>query len=129
MDNRLTRVQVQTKRAPGKTFDVSLPELARALVAAVRRQGSVRSIAYKGLRYVWLVGLGVDIAIPASDWAKILPLLKDGTFDPNMFPVETGIRPGPSMVRLSASTTDIKDPLYDRVLFYLQQLFPDKVPT
>jgi hypothetical protein len=111
-------------------LDADLPELAWAITAVVRKGAVVQTQTPKNVRYVRvLCGVGPDVAIRVEDWAKIQPLILDGTFDPLALPVEAGFRDFDPATRFDPSTLKQNDPLYDRVLFYLSELFPETVPT
>jgi hypothetical protein len=70
----------------------------------------------------------MNVTVPRSDWARILPFIKDETLTSRLVPVESAVRPLDT-VRFSSSTVDARDPLYLRVQGILGLLFTDKVPT
>jgi len=112
-----------------EVLDVDLPVLARAVTSLMRGQASPQAFRLKDAGYVRILSRGLDVTICDADWAKILGLIRDGHFSTILVPVETGLRALASDVRLSASTTDDRDPLYARVLGVLALLFTRKVPT
>lgn len=74
-------------------------------------------------------GLGIHVVVFRDDWARIMPYIQDGTFSPTLFPVESGFKASDPKTRFSASTIDVEDPLYNRVLGVLQQLFTTVFPV
>jgi hypothetical protein len=126
MDNGLERVQ--GRRLPTEILDVDLPDLARALTSLLRKQATTQPVRVGDARYVQITGRGLNSVVPEADWEKILPLIKNGTFDTQFFPVESAVRSLDSVVRLTSSTID-RDPLYRRVYGTLALLFTTKVPT
>lgn len=95
----------------------------------MRGQARTQTFFSGGTGYVRFTGRGFDTIIAGSDWAQILPLIRDETFTTQLFPVESAVRPVESTLRLSSSTVDTADPLYDRVLGNLGLVFTTKVPT
>ncbi len=127
MDDGINRIR--RRKVPITATDVDLPEMARAIVSAMRRQAAVSLDSRDGARFVRISGRGFDAVISKSDWARILQVIKAETLSPVFFPVESAARAFDSRVRLSPSTLDANDPLYTRVLGTLQGLFTLKVPT
>jgi hypothetical protein len=111
-------------------LDADIPALALAITAALRGGAQPQVQSPKNERYVRIVcPVGPDVSVRSEDWARILPLLQDGTFNPLLVPVEAGFKEFDSVTRFSASLLKSRDPLYRRVLFYLSEIFPEKVPT
>ena len=128
MDNRLN-LSHGARRVPSSQLDTDLTQLAWAITAQIRGQAKVVLYDSKRSSFVRVLGSrGADVAIRKEDWAKIQPLLKDGTFNSQLFPVETGFKDFDPTVRFDTSLTESQDPLFNRVLFYLTNLFPEKVP-
>lgn len=81
MDNRLFNL---TNQRPVESRKSDLMRLSRALVALFRGNAHYKVGYAKNLGYVHIQGLGVDVQILASDWAKIEPVIKDGTLSREM---------------------------------------------
>lgn len=128
MDERLLQFQRGLKPSSG-LLDIDLEELARALTAVIRKRGSVRITRSQDRNYVIFKSPGADIAVSREDWSKIHPLIQDGTFDPQLFPVEAGFKEADPLIRFSPSNTRMTDPLYLRILGHLRLLFTATVPT
>lgn len=130
MDNRLRRRGGKGQRVPSQLLDVDLPELAWAITALVRGQAHLSNATPKHEKLVYIRTItGLDVSVRRSDWVKIQPLFVDGTFDPKLFPVEAGSQVLDRVTRYRPALLPILDPLYDRVLLYLRELFPVQVPT
>lgn len=130
MDNRLRRRGGKGRRIPSQLLDVDLPELAWAITALVRGQAHLSNAAPKHEKFVRIqTTTGLDVTVRRSDWVKIQPLLVDGTFSPKLFPVESGSQVLDRVTRYHPALLPTSDPLYDRVLLYLRELFPTQVPT
>jgi hypothetical protein len=114
---------------PVEILDVDLRSLARAVTSIVRRQAAAQLIRVAGLPYVQINGRGINVTVPQGDWEKVLPLIQDDSLSTQVLPVESAARDVDSVVRLSSSTVDARDPLYNRVYGALSQLFRNKVPT
>lgn len=129
MDNSLKRRDGQ-RRLPKEVLDVDLSDLAWTITAYVRGRARVRVQTPKNVKYVQIyTSTGPDVMVRAEHWEKILPFLQDGTFNPQIVPVEAPSRALDAGTRLSVSTTKASDPLYKRVLFYLSQTFTTTVPS
>jgi len=113
-------------RRPARLRVSDLPEVAKAIVAVVR--GRARSSRYgrRGVDFVHLHGVGVDVCILLEDWKKIAPYIADGSFNPAVVPVaRTCVHPGSE-----ASIVDLTDvDFYTRVLNTLKMLFTVDFPT
>lgn len=80
--------------------------MAKAIVAVVRDLGKVHAGVHRNVPYVRLTGRDFDLTVLGSDWEKILPYIQDGSFSPALDKL-----------------------FYERVLYILQELFPDDYPT
>lgn len=114
---------------PVEILDVDLQSLARAVTSLMRRQAAAQLIRVAGLPYVQINGRGTNVTVPRGDWEKVLPLLQEESLSTLALPAESAVRDVDSVVRLSSSTVDARDPLYSRVYGALSQLFTSKVPT
>jgi len=95
----------------------------------MRGQAASQIFRMKDVGYVRFTGRGIDVTITAADWEQVLAHIRDESLTTSIIPVETGLRPLDSVVRLSSSTVDASDPLYARVYGLLGQLFTTQVPT
>jgi hypothetical protein len=95
----------------------------------MRGQAAPQIFRMKDVGYVRFTGRGIDATMPAADWEQVLAQIRDESLTTSILPVETGLRPLDSEVRLSSSTVDARDPLYARVYGLLGQLFTTQVPT
>ena len=127
MDNGLRRIA--GRRLPTAVLDVDVPDLARAITSALRGQASPQVFRLQGKGYVRLVGRGLDVTVPEGCWRHVLTHIRDEALTVAIHPVEAGPLPVDTTVRLSTSTVDANDPLYQRVIGLLEQLFTTKVPT
>lgn len=127
VDNGLRRLG--GRRLPAGVLDVDLPALALAVTCVVRGQAAAQVFRSGDVGFVRIAGRGFDVSMRASDWEKVLVQVKDEAFTTAVVPVETGLRPLDTPVRLSASTVEMRDPLYQRVRWLLGQLFTERVPT
>lgn len=126
MDNRLKR-RHGGRRVPSRILAADLPELAWVLTAIVRGGAKSQVHRPKNVAYVRLISpVGPDVSLRAKDWAKILPLIEDGTFSPLQVPVEAGFQVSDPIVRFSTPNLREQDPLYKRILFYLSETFPEE---
>lgn len=127
VDNGLRRVQ--GRRVLTQLLEMDLPELARSLTSVIRGHAKACVVRVGGSWYVEINGTGQATLVPREDWKRILPLIEDGTLSTQVLPVESAVRSLDAVVRLSASTVDYRDPLYQRVYGTLIQLFKQRVPT
>lgn len=125
MDNRLRRpggLRITHLRRR------DLPELARAIVSVVYKQGKINFVD-NGSPYVRLHGNSFDVFVSLDDWKLIQPFIDDGTFDPLRFPGPTVVTLSPNDF-LSQSVVDLNaNTFYKRVLGTLQGVFTEEYPT
>jgi hypothetical protein len=106
-----------------------LPELARAIVAYERKRIAAQKGQLRDITYVRLFGDGIHVVVRGEDWDKILPYLKDGSFNPREVP-DPQIVYLNEEVRFDPGSTETRDSaLYNRVLGVLRALFPKTFPT
>lgn len=106
-----------------------VPLVAKAIVGHVRGQyQATRNFVHNtGIVRIW--GSDLDVVVREEDWAKIVPYLQDGSFNPQILPTNP-IHNSSSKVRMDPATMDQDDPeFYQRVLGVLESLFPDDYPT
>ena len=103
MDQRL--FQIQGLR-PHRLTKHDLPALAKAMVAYMRKEASLEKFFVQNVACIHFWGVGINVLVRSDDWVKIVPYLKDGTFDSIVVPV--------------AKASD----MYDRILRTLEPLFP-----
>lgn len=105
-----------------------LPEVSRAVLSVVRGVARAEASRSLGLRYVRLVGQGLDVEVLREDWKKIQPFILDGTFDPGQFPVP---RKGSlhRSVDYDPAVIDVRDrTLFERILSTLSRVFEEDYP-
>lgn len=74
-------------------------------------------------------GTDIDVLVLGSDWKKIVPLLKAEAFSPRVHPVLHTVVLNP-FAKSDSAVADLNDRrLYDRILFELEKLFPNAIPT
>lgn len=100
---------------------------SHALVAAIRGKATVSVDYINQVPVVQLRGPNFNLYIRGEDWAKILPYLANGTFNP--IEVATAKRIS-TMYRWEAGDLDLQDSdLFNRVSGILKTLFTKKYPT
>lgn len=128
MDNRL---QDAYGLRPHRLTKNDAPVLARAILAFQRRQALVDKHVVQDTACIRIhnEAAGINILVRADDWVKVVPYLKDGTFDTTLIPVEDPVVLNPNRFR-DVSTIELADrELYDRILTILLRLFPVEFPT
>lgn len=131
MDERLYQIWGQR---PAKLRWDDCPALASVLVDVMEGAGRAYRYSQGDHGYVVLVAGKTTIVVLASDWAKLVPYLKDEL---------AGVSPAlfsKSCFRPALTTTPVKQsvdtpaalrdpPLYGALLALLQSLFPEKYPV
>lgn len=103
--------------------------MAKAIVGYERKLVTAERCYSRQVAYFRFTAKGLDCIVLATDFEKILPYIKDGTFDPIQYPPPT-IDVGSPTVHPDISTIDQWDPVfYGRVYGQLRALFPDAYPT
>jgi hypothetical protein len=100
-------------------------------MAAVRRQAYIDRHVINNVPCVRITndGGGINVLVRADDWVKLVPYLKDGTFDVSLLPVEKPVVLNPN-IHYDASAGEIWDPeLYARIFTLLNDLFTIEFPT
>lgn len=120
MDQRLSRV---AGLRPERLTPHELPGLARAMIAYVYKQVRLTHVLIQGVTCVRFYGPSTNFLVRQDDWIKVVPYLKDGSFDNLTVSVSA------PLVRdrgafYEESVVDINDPLYRRILNVLTTLFP-----
>lgn len=108
-----------------------VPALARAIVACMRGMAAVDKHIVQDTACIRLhnEAAGINILVRADDWSKVIPYLKDGSFDTNLYPIveQTVLNPN---TRFDPSVLEVQDPeLYNRVLVVLRKLFTVEFPS
>lgn len=122
MDQRL--FQIQGLR-PERLTKHDLPALAKAMVAYMRKQANLNKFFVQNVGCIHFYGPGTNVLVRADDWVKVVPFLKDGTFDAIVVPVSRsrGRAVG------GAHVADLYDSdMYNRILRTLDPLFPVDFP-
>lgn len=121
------RQQLVDGRRLSRLRQEDLPDVAKAICGYERRLVRAERVFSRQVAYYRFVGQGLDCIVLATDYAKILPLILDGTFDPSQYPAPQTGNPG---VPADLSTLDQWDSVFfTRVLGHLRALFPDSYPT
>lgn len=124
MDQRLFRIG---GHRPHRLINRDVPALARAIVAYIRKQARVDKHQIQNVTCLHFIGGSVDFLVRSDDWAKVVPLLKDGSFDPLVVAVHTpNVRTRTE--QFDPAVSDINDPLYQRIVDVLNPLFPISFP-
>jgi len=127
MDSRLATHHGQRLVAVRRS---DCPALALAIVGATRKLGvRVERTVFGTTPAVYLHGRGLSIIVRADDWVKVLPYLRDGTFNPQTSPLEPPEYLHPGIMLDLAVLNDTDKTFYTRVLGVLQTLFPEDYPT
>jgi len=115
---------------PHRLTKNEIPALTRAILAFQRRQASVGKYVLQGTACIRIYNeAGINVMVRADDWAKIVPYLRDGTFNPNVVPVPSPSVMHPNQYR-DVSVLDQNEPeLYLRIYAVLLRLFPIEFPV
>lgn len=123
MDARLARI---AGVRPGRLLQSNLPDVAKAIVLHLTGGTDVVRDFQGGLEYVRFTGQ-VSVVVLASDWDLVLPYLRDGYFEPSIYPTPRTVVRDPMRDDPTLETSPYRA-LYDRTLSKLQELFPDDYP-
>lgn len=127
MDNRVFRVDGQRLVRLRKD---DVPKLARTIVAVIRDRARAGVVRVKNVDYIELIGPDVDALVLKSDWEKILPFIRDESFNTQIAPAEPPGRYLDYKVAYSESVLERADRrLYERIVGILVGLFPETYPT
>ena len=106
-----------------------LPSLALVIVGHARQLVVAKWGLHGTVPVMCLQGRGLSVQVRYDDWAKIVPYLKDGTFNPLLTAFERVPYLQPEFV-FTLATLDLVDrDFYTRVLGVLRVLFPEAYPT
>lgn len=108
MDLRLYQTQAGTKLQPVRRED--LPRLAHLISLVNQGTGTAAVLGHGGAMYVFLRAPGLAMSVPWADWQKVMPYVRMGTFDANLYPLGNS------------------GAMYDRILTTLQGLFSEGFP-
>ena len=123
------RLQLVNGRRLSRLRQEDLPNVAKVIVGYERRVVRSERCFSKQVVYYRFRGKGLTVIVLGTDFEKILPYIKDGSFDPIQFPAPTIDTSNPDLDP-DVSTIDQWDPVfYTRVLGQLRALFPDSYPT
>lgn len=127
MDNRLFHVD---GRKILRLRQEDLPELARAIIAVVRRRARAGFFRVQDVDVVELQGVGVSALVQGADWARILPYLQDESFNTLLTPAAATFGYNDPDIAFGEPILDRADlQLYHRVHGTLQGLFTETYPT
>lgn len=123
MDHRLFRIN---GLRPHRLTKHDLPSLAKAMVAYMRKEASLEKHFVQNIACIHFCGVGINILVRSDDWVKVIPYLRDGTFDAIVTPVPR------ARMRTPLSEANMADvyssDMYYRILHTLDPLFPDDFP-
>ena len=121
MDQRLFRI---AGHRPQRLTNRDVPALARAIQAAIRRQANIDRHVINDVYCIRFYSPSFELLVRSEDWAKVVPFLKDGTFDPLISPVSQ-VFVSDRRSYYDVSVLDRTDPeLFDRLVRILTPLFP-----
>lgn len=129
MDERVSLFGDARRLLPLRKPD--LPNLALAIVAYQRQQAQVWHGLTREVAWVRLFSNDgrLNVYVRGDDWAKILPYLEDGRWNPAIVAVPKTVYLHPSRA-LDIPSLPINDQaLYVRVLMDLEREFPTDFPT
>jgi hypothetical protein len=127
VDTRLFEI---LRRRPRRLRQRDLSEVAKAIVAVVRKQARAQTGTYKNLSYIWLTGLDTDVMVLKEDWELIFPFIEDGSLNPVLAPAQPQTGFLHPTTHYDGSVVDINDTqFYHRVLNILKGLFTEEFPT
>jgi len=107
-----------------------LPELARGIIAVIRKRGHIRAHVSRNVPFVRIRSSELDILVMKQDWVQILPFIQDGTINPRAYPRAAHVGYLEFRVAYGEAVQDHADKhLYEVILGLLQQLFTDAFPT
>jgi len=107
-----------------------LPELARALIAVIRKRARAGVARVKNVDYIEMVGPDTHVFVLRSDWERIYPFVQDESLNTLVAPAEPPGRYSDPQVAYSEPILDRADrKLYDRILGILLGLFTEEFPT
>lgn len=120
MDERLFEIGGQR---PGRLREQDLPSLAFLILEVLQKQGSAGVRRRNGTEVVVLTGTGGrTMTVLGDEWALVIPHVRDGFFNPNVYPASSGF--GYSETHVIEGVLDSRyRPLYLRILGVLQALF------
>ena len=122
------RLQLVDGRMLSRLRQQDLPQAAKAIVGYTRGLVTAERVFSRQVPYYRFLGPGLDCIILATDFVKIIPLLKNGVLDPLQYPVPPIYPADP--VNPDLSGIDQWDPVfYARVYNQLLRLFPESYPT
>lgn len=128
MDQRLQQIG---GLRPHRLTQNEVPAVARGICAYMRRRALVDKHLILGVSCIRISNQasGIDALVRADDWAKILPYLKDGSFDPTVVPVLESVVLNP-IPNFDSSVIELRDrELFNRIVGVLNRLFPVTYPT
>lgn len=119
MDQRLNHI---FGHRPHRVTRAENPSLALAIVSFLKGMASCTMGRSGGVSfYRFYSETGVDFLVREEDWVKVVPYIKDSSFDTNVFPESRNSTLHPNT---KSSVSDfIGSELYCRVLAVLNELF------
>lgn len=124
------RLQFVDGRRLSRLRQEDLHDVAAAIVGYERKIVQAERVFAKQVAYYRFKAKGFVCLVLATDFAKILPFIQDGTFDPRQYPPPHFVNTGNPLINPDLSTIDQWDPVFfSRVYGQLRALFPDSYPT
>ena len=126
------RVDARLQLVDGKRLtrlrQEDLPDVAKAICGYERGLVRAERSFQRQVAFFRFTARGLDVVVLASDYAKILPYVQDGTFDPIQYPPPQRAEASPDLDP-EVSRIDQWDPVfYTRVYGLLRALFPESYP-
>lgn len=127
VDSRLFLLDGQR---PSRLRKTDVPNLAKGLIAVLRKRASIGTGYRQGVGYVRIWDPGFSMIVLKEDWERIFPFIRDGSFDPLLTPVNPPVAYLNPKISFKDSVLELADqPLFQHMLALLEPLFPAEWPT
>lgn len=125
-----TRLFLVADRRVVRLRQEDLPELARAIVAVIRKRATAGVARVKNVDFIEIHGQGAHALVLRSDWEKLLPSIQNETFNTQASPVEPPGRYLDQKIAYSEPILDRADHLlYQRIVGVLRGFVTETFPT
>lgn len=107
-----------------------VPVLVRGIIAVLRKRAHFGMGYFYGVGYVKFWDGASSFLVTQEDWARVFPLVKDGSLDPLLSPVGQPVAYLDPLVSFKESVLDHADSLlFAHMVGLLEPLFPVEWPT